>query len=590
MIRELEISRGIDKVSDYFTNVTNINNEQIYYREAGKVIVRYISDLHILHHVKYYNNNLNKTIKCMAYELAESLIEVCSINANRANYWTKSITVFIGDVASSKGVVIKFFKYFRIRLDYCMKKTSVIDRSTELYNHVDVGDIYLVLGNHELFDFNTVDEALRYYEKKLMKYKIKVLHNMYIEDINYILYGGTGFAKYNNIYNANSLNSCKFMNNNREYEIKETDIFEYGYLEALRVAKKSNKRLICVSHYATKDCICSNNLASEAVYFHGHDHQNKVVTNGKADIYSDNQVGYKVDIKSNIKFKFIEIGMIINPYCELPDGYYETNVENYLKYVRYVKEHISGHKDIDKKLLESKLYVIKSKGYYGFFIVSSNCIYILNGGKCTKINYKLRSIEDVYEHFDNVVNRYIKDLTPLWKVQSQISDILKCIGFDGRIHGLIVDVDFYNHIMLDVESKKIRYYYSPVYGHMVEFDNFLHLVDFICSNNYDRYLGSTKDRKEIASRIKDKFLSLSGESEDVIHSVIRSNELNLEYLSKDMNYKNSLISLPYKISKYVCVLDRLFNCRWLRKFELEDDIKYEIDNGKSTKINNRLHD
>lgn len=124
MIRELEISRGIDKVSDYFTNVTNINNEQIYYREAGKVIVRYISDLHILHHVKYYNNNLNKTIKCMAYELAESLIEVCSINANRANYWTKSITVFIGDVASSKGVVIKFFKYFRIRLDYCMKKNK----------------------------------------------------------------------------------------------------------------------------------------------------------------------------------------------------------------------------------------------------------------------------------------------------------------------------------------------------------------------------------------------------------------------------------------------------------------------------------
>ena len=694
MNNEEKIDRYRNEQLDYtLKSYDNI----LYYGGRNEIMVRYISDLHILHHLKYYENDLRKTINNMAHELAVSFIDVHEKNKNEISMLRyHPINVFIGDIASNKEVVVQFFRRFIFNINYikykeykrdrierskicwCLHKklcriqdlkrsiadyidyNKVIEPKSDIENYlesnyykkrklpsfvkyrilsiakltkecielsgnryicidgfgygerkyvdtnnnivIDYKDIvkhsfkmYFVLGNHEMIDFNTVDEAVNFYSKELEKYNIMVLHNEYIDTSGYILYGGTGFAKYNNVYNANNLVNCRLMENNREYEIKETDKFERGYLKALKLAKESNKCLICISHYSTNDCISVKNLACEAIYFHGHNHENKNILRKDLVIYSDNQIGYDKYSKSSLEFKFVYSGTAVNPYYELRDGFYETNIEDYLKYVSYVREYISGHKTIDKKLTNSKLYVVKSKDYYGFFIEQLNCngyndIYILNGGKYNKIDERIHNINDVYRHFDKIVHKYIEAMLPIRCVQSKISHILKGLGFDGRIHGLIVDVDFFNHIMIDIESRNVRYYYSPIFGLMIEFENFIDLIDFMGSEKYCGFSSLPEKNKEIANKIKSKFILMSGGNNRIESNNNELIELNLRSIVNNFDYENSLVSLPYKASRYVCELGRLFDGKWLRKFELEEDIKYEIDNGKSTKINNRLHD
>ena len=42
----------------------------------------------------------------------------------------------------------------------------------------------------------------------------------------------------------------------------------------------------------------------------------------------------------------------------------------------------------------------------------------------------------------------------------EISNGIKSIGGDGRIHGCIVDIDFFNHIYLNPYDGKVSYYYA----------------------------------------------------------------------------------------------------------------------------------
>lgn len=50
------------------------------------------------------------------------------------------------------------------------------------------------------------------------------------------------------------------------------------------------------------------------------------------------------------------------------------------------------------------------------------------------------------------------------KALKSISDIIKSIGGDGKVHGCIVDIDFYNHIYLNPHDGNISAYYSDCFG------------------------------------------------------------------------------------------------------------------------------
>ena len=130
--------------------------------------------------------------------------------------------------------------------------------------------------------------------------------------------------------------------------------------------------------------------------------------------------------------------------------------------------------------------MIKQKGYYGFFLVSKNGISICAGGVPKKIS-PFNDITKFYDSFICMVNSYLEALAPYRRIQNCIAEKIKKIGGYGRIHGFIVDIDDYNHIMLNPSNGEISYYFSPRYGVVMEYNNLLELLYSQCPELADNY-------------------------------------------------------------------------------------------------------
>lgn len=368
-----------------------------YYGKGNDITIDYISDIHLQHHLKFYNND----VKQMLRQVTEALTESTT---------SSDIKIINGDLATDHNMVIEFFKYLRIccskssfthfkhKLINCREqfnsgilekqlqhqrkykefllqaievKKSIIDfnlqklvnyrnryrygedlmgafeyfrklKSFQKLNLTDreieniiefielnqklnecgeeiayigqriewlnidktelekkcnkpfeeitlndfkldkLRDIYFILGNHEYYDFDSIASAVDFYKTSLAKYGIRVLQNEMLELkcfsyldgtpkwIDFILYGGTGFAKYDEHFNAN--NTLCYNGFTREEEIEEGTKFEDGYHKALAQAKQEGKCFICASHYPTLSCL--DRFNQETIYFTGHNHMN----------------------------------------------------------------------------------------------------------------------------------------------------------------------------------------------------------------------------------------------------------------------------------------------------------------------------
>ena len=72
-----------------------------YYGKGNDITIDYISDIHLQHHLKFYNND----VKQMLRQVTEALTESTT---------SSDIKIINGDLASDHNMVIEFFKYLRI--------------------------------------------------------------------------------------------------------------------------------------------------------------------------------------------------------------------------------------------------------------------------------------------------------------------------------------------------------------------------------------------------------------------------------------------------------------------------------------------
>lgn len=424
--------------------------------------------------------------------------------------------------------------------------------------------IFVILGNHEYIEFNDIQDAVFYYKKNLEAFGIKVLQNEFIEYGKYVIYGGTGFAKYNQLYNANNICCCKKFT--RENELIEGENFEKGYYEAKQRAKKNKNCFVCFSHYPVNNCL--SKVDNDTIYLYGHNHQNYFCKNEYEVIYADNQIGYKKPI---IGFKTMSTGYETNPYFSLKDGLYVTTVKKYLQFNRYIGEYIEGdgkllHSKIEK--YEAEIYVIKENGYYGFFLinkseVSAKGISILVGGNIKKITKSI-DIHFIYNNFGIILNKYLSAMFPYRKIETLISEELREVGFNCIIHGSIIDLDYYNHIMINPFDSKITLYYSSFFGSIKEFNSFNEMLNYEKNRKCFNYIDFKKLENKIHSNISS--LRLIGNSSYLISS--SSNEvLNNIKISNGEN-KVETSGGMYSFSRNIKQLDRLFTGHLLRKFDL----------------------
>jgi len=445
-------------------------------------------------------------------------------------------------------------------------------------------EIYVVLGNHEFWSFDSVDSCYDAYQELFDKLQIRFLNNRitnlgrffeakresFTDDYYYekyklslsntLIVGGVGFTGFNPEFNAN--NGLYGNALDKSMDEKLTQKWSECYNRALNMAYENRWPLVVLTHNPISDWKKNGQEDVNCIYFHGHTHKNRIYHDeyNNFHIFADNQVGRAI---SDIKFKTAHLYHYSNPLAGFCDGCHKIGLNDYIRFNEYVGgDYIQGIRILKKQLAKNnaQLYAIKERGYYGFFIVSDSGTYICDGGKVRVINKKY-DIEYIKNNFLLMVKKYIELFDPYRKALEEVSKVVKSFGGRGKIHGCIVDISFYSHIMISTYDGKLTYYYSPVWGHTTVYDNLLDLLDVHEPLLAGRY------RELLSGECKDELITMGGN------------------IGKDLqiDIKNSEYIISIKINKIHKLFDNNVLRSWddsllSRKTGIQKELSY-VENG-----------
>lgn len=227
-----------------------------------------------------------------------------------------------------------------------------------------------------------------------------------------------------------------------------------------------------------KDWHTQNVPHNNFVYVNGHTHRNYFYDDGVYRIYSDNQIGYH---QNNCCLKFFYLDDDYDIFANYSDGIYEITREDYWNFNRGKNIGITFNRKFHK------LYMLKKNGYYMFILESANSnLNILNGGFMKRL--PIASVRYYYEQMDNVISKIKTPLDKYSQAQKQIADKIKTIGGCGKIHGAIIDIDFFNHIYVNPIDYTITPYFALDIQRKIVFPDVLTLLQQNCPSLYANYL------------------------------------------------------------------------------------------------------
>ena len=196
---------------------------------------------------------------------------------------------------------------------------------------------------------------------------------------------------------------------------------------------------------------------------------------------------------------------------------------------------------------------------------ASKGISIVNGGVTKKLTNST-DMSWICENFDVVLSKYLQIITPLRNAQEQLSKELKELGLSGEIHGCIVDIDFYHHIMLNPADGSMTFYFSSEFGMVLNLDSFEDVIKSIERHNSMWFpIDCASVRKKYIEKSKDKNCLLSVTSNSYL---IESENTDIAEVSEREEQIVSRTDGMYGVSRKVNPLQRLFSGHVLRDFDL----------------------
>ena len=133
------------------------------------------------------------------------------------------------------------------------------------------------------------------------------------------------------------------------------------------------------------------------------------------------------------------------------DGIYEISRQQYINFNRGFKIQMTfSEKD-------GIIHMLKRCGFYCFVYESDNKLYLLNGGALQSAAHNL---DYYYKNMVPYARRVIALLAPINDALMRISEIVKSGGGSGKIHGTIVDIDYYDHLYFNIYDASIIPYYA----------------------------------------------------------------------------------------------------------------------------------
>ena len=509
--------------------------------------IYYVSDLHLDYQISnsnYKTNNdiiyfITKVIRQIGWDLEGHNPEDCLLIG--------------GDIASDFTIYSLFIKELRREIKYM--------------------SIFVVLGNHELWAFpnNTYEEIVAQYRTFLSNYNISLLENDMIcdygnreeprfvwfseEDIlslqpselrseaiktRMILFGGLGFAGLNSEFNAS--NGLYQSVVNRKQEIQESERIDNLYAKISNVL--FDKPVVICTHNPLKDWSKASNPLEGFYYVSGHTHRNDYYDDSIFHVYSDNQIGY---FSRPIHLKYFSVDGAFDLFSEYSDGIYEITREQYVafNYGKYIRINFSRE--------YRKLFMLKKNRYYMFIMEAlSGNLQLLNGGAIKKL--ERCDVNYYYDKMDSVIQFLKKPTEQFSMILNKVSQAVKQIGGSGKIHGCIVDIDFYNHIYVNHLDLSLTGYWA---------------LDMI---NKEAYASIPALLKQNCPQIFECYLKLIGDRQQDAIAVLRSDIVDLDL--PPVYYPSTDI---YSSSRYVKKLQRL-NSNILAEWREPDELASEHNN------------
>lgn len=444
--------------------------------------IGYISDLHLMHKIK---NAGCKSKEDVIYTIQKIIDDILTESS--------SLTLIGGDVSSEFSIFELFVKMLR--------KSANSRRQNFVF----------VLGNHELWNFPglLVDEIVDKYRTVLKENGMYLLHNDLFyrnesDDMGIIPYdeliqsdnqaileklrctrlvilGGLGFSGYNEEFNAND--GVYRATVDRNTEIQESKKFEQLYDKLTDVLAKKNT--VIFTHTQKKDWCVDTNCHDDFVYVSGHTHRNMFFDDGVKRIYADNQIGYR---NESPHLKCFLMDGEYDYFGDYEDGIYEITSQEYRDFSRGKNISMTFNRQVNI------LYMLKKNGYYCFIHkTKTGSLSMLNGGALKKLNVK--DVNYYYDHMDSMIASIETPLKKYAAYQESIADEIKKIGGHGRIHGCIVDIDYYNHVYVNPIDMTVRSYWASDIINKIVYPTIPALLKAECPELYASYLKLIEDEK-----------------------------------------------------------------------------------------------
>ena len=463
------------------------------YIEDDEYVVCYISDLHLDY--KVGGMNKRQTIKCLK-EIINQLFN--SIPKSNNQYKI----IIAGDVSFNFNIYKQFFYLY-------------VDTLKRLHFSSHFFQTFVVLGNHELWDLKlnkecrTLNQLFQEYKDFFERLKNEHGANIYLlenelyvindddkkyiysaqdimsEDFNelkehfkrnrFTIFGGLGYAGLNDEFNClNDIYKSKLIVREQEKYLSYT----IDYLHKKLTNIFDNKEIFFVTHTPMKDWSQSK-YNKNWVYINGHTHKNYYEINDTKKLYADNQIGYD---GNNFSFKTILTKKTYNIFDNYKDGIYEITRNMYKSFYQGL-----GHYFMEFNRKFYKLYMVKRNNTYCFLIQlkAKDPFKLLEGG--IPRNAGNHDLLYYYNALDNYVKSIKLFMNQYNNYEKIISKEIQAIGGIGSIHGSIIDIDFYNHIFVNINGKLTPYYALDIIE-KYEYPNIISLLKYHNQLLYKNYV------------------------------------------------------------------------------------------------------
>lgn len=377
----------------------------------------------------------------------------------------------------------------------------------DILSKTNIKEIFVVLGNHDIWDskynnlktddYNTIIKAyenifkqyknIHFVNNSLLTYKLNGCKMLSEDDIkkysdeeirkfcndSYLnIFGGIGFTCYNKKFNVTS-GLYRDTITSVEQEKKLTLDFENLYKKLS--SSLADYQLICLTHMPKEDW-SNDDYNVNWIYVNGHTHRNYYRIDKEATIYADNQIGYN---NENLHLNNFFINYKFDYFKSYEDGIYKISALEYKMFYAGLQTWIEANRR------NGQYYMIKKNNNYCFFWQNkdSGKLYLLEGGiihsiKNQDINYYYNEIEKYAYLIKNLLNNYNSKI-------EEVSHNVKKFGGSGRIHGCIVDIDFYSHVYINPYDDTIIPYFAT---DMINKFVYTNIATLLYNNNKDLYL------------------------------------------------------------------------------------------------------